>query len=83
MAESRKTGHDRYELVPDLPVRRATATVNIRWDDKTVFDGIKTWLQYERGRPITQWDVFTFILAAALENEASPLHKARLNFADV
>ena len=62
-------GPDRYELVIEGPVKRSTATINIRWEDKAVFDSVQTWLAYQKGRPVHQWDVFTFLLAAALETD--------------
>lgn len=68
----------RFELVPEPPVRRGTATINVSWPDKEVFDAIQWWLSYQEGRLVTQWEVFSFILSAALQNEASPLHTAEI-----
>ena len=59
-------------------MRRGTASVNVSWADKEVFDAIQWWLTYRTGRPASQWDVFSFILATALENRDSPLASAVL-----
>lgn len=71
-------GPERYELVPEARVRRGTASINVSWPDKEVFDAIQWWLTYRMGRPASQWDVFSFLLAAALENKESPLASAVL-----
>jgi len=79
MASSRPVlGPDRFELVPEGPIRRSTATLNLRWEDKEVFDAIKLWLAHEKGDPQSQWDVFSYLLAEALTNEGSPLSRAVL-----
>lgn len=70
------SGQERFELVAEAPVRRATACVNVRWEDKEVFDAVRAWLSYRRGRVVSQWDVFSFVLATALENDSSELARA-------
>ena len=71
-------GSQRFELVPEDRVRRGTASINVSWADKEVFDAIQWWLTYRMGRPASQWDVFSFLLAAALQNKDSPLANAVL-----
>lgn len=66
------------ESKPDVPVRlevespprRAVAGLNVRHEDKAVFDALQAWWSLERGRPLSQWDAFSILLAAALENPA-------------
>ncbi|HUR69055.1 MAG TPA: hypothetical protein VM370_07390 [Candidatus Thermoplasmatota archaeon] len=69
---------ERFELVPEEKVRRGTATINVSWADKEVFDAIQWWLTYRMGREATQWDVFSFLLGEALGNRESPLRNATL-----
>lgn len=71
-----KTGPDHVELAFEAPVRRGTACVNVRWEDKAVFDAVRAWLSWRRGEVVTQWEVFTYLLAVALQNEADDLHRA-------
>lgn len=59
-------------------MRRSTACLNIRWEDKEVFDAIQVWLACQKGRPVAHWDVFSFVLATALGNGASDLSRAEL-----
>lgn len=57
------------ELVPDTDVAPHLGTVKTRRDDKEVFDQLKAWWSFRRGRDLTQWEAFNLLLAAALENE--------------
>jgi hypothetical protein len=57
------------ELVPDGPVVHFLASLQVRRDDKEVFDQLKAWWSLKRGREVTQWEAFTLVLAAALEHE--------------
>lgn len=52
----------------DVSPRRAVASVNVRRDDKAVFDALHAWWSVERRRPLTQWEAFSVLLAVALEN---------------
>lgn len=63
-------GEDRFELVPDVRASRGTATINVSHADKEVFDAVKLWLQHREGRALAQWDVFSFLLGAALADES-------------
>lgn len=55
-------------LAFEQPVGRGTASLNVRHEDKVVFDALQAWWSVERGRALPQWDAFSFLLAAALEN---------------
>lgn len=74
-------GSSRFELAFEEPPRRAPACVNVRRDDKEVFDRLAAYAAAFRGRRLFQWEVFTLVLAAALENpafaEARALHATR------
>jgi hypothetical protein len=78
MAQALRIGPDHVELALEQPVRRGTATINVRWEDKEVFDAVQHWLSYQRSSSQSQWDVFSFLLSEALTNERSPLAEARL-----
>lgn len=69
---------DRYELALEEPVRRGTASVNVRWEDKVVFDAIQAWASHRKGRYVSQWDAFSLILAAALGNQDAEVGRAPL-----
>jgi hypothetical protein len=73
-----RSGPDVFELVPEERPRRGVATINVSYADKEVFDAIQLWLQHRRGVEQSQWDVFSFVLGAALESETSGLKQARL-----
>lgn len=57
-----------YELVPELPVARAFSSVNVRREDKEVFDQLQKWWSAMEDRDLSQWDVFSRVLAFALEH---------------
>lgn len=78
MSSSAPSGHDRYELAFEEPVRRGTASLNIRHEDKAVFDAIQLWASHRRGRALTQWEAFSLILAAALGNKEAEVANAPL-----
>lgn len=68
------------ELALEESPRRAVSSVNLRREDKFVFDALQAWLSMREARPVPQWDVFTLVLAAALENpsfEAAEAVRAR------
>lgn len=59
--------------LPPLPrtdgePRRAVTSVNLRHDDKALFDHLHTWWSLQEGRSLRQWDAFSILLAAALDN---------------
>lgn len=68
--------HDRFELAFEEPVRRGTACVNIRHEDKAVFDAIQLWMSHRKGRSLSQWEAFSMVLAAALENKDAEVASA-------
>lgn len=74
----RFVGPEYYELAIEEQVQRGTSSINVRWEDKAVFDAIQVWLSYQRGASVTHWEVFTFILATALESESGALRAAQL-----
>ena len=73
-----KGGPEQFELVPEARATRGTFTINVSPADKEVFDAVKWWLSHKRGRPVTQWDVFSYLLGEALGNERSDLRRAEL-----
>lgn len=52
------------------PVRKV-ATLQTRFEDKDVTDALQAWVRVRFGRSLTQWELYSFILAAALSNESS------------
>lgn len=48
--------------------RRAVTSVNLRYEDKVRFDLLQAYWSHVRGRPIKQWDAFSLLLAAAVQN---------------
>ncbi|HVM44374.1 MAG TPA: hypothetical protein VM582_00460, partial [Candidatus Thermoplasmatota archaeon] len=60
------------ELAVEGPVVRKTATVQIRPEDKEVFDALQAWWFLRHGRRVTQWELFTELLAAATEARGGP-----------
>jgi hypothetical protein len=48
--------------------QRAVTCVNVRREEKAVFDHLVSWWRLECGEELTQWDAFSVLLAAALEN---------------
>lgn len=78
MSSPALSGHDRFELAFEEPVRRGTACVNIRHEDKAVFDAIQLWASHRRARSLSQWEVFSLVLAAALGNKEEDLAGAPL-----
>lgn len=53
-------------FAPVPPVRVLTS-VNVRRDEKAVFDALQSWWSYREGRSLQQWEVFGRILQAAVE----------------
>jgi len=47
---------------------RAFACINVRPEDKVVLDALQGLLSFHKGRKLSQWDVFTVLLADALTN---------------
>lgn len=82
MSSASRFGTDHFELAVEAPVRRGTATINVRWEDKEVFDAIQRWASHRRGRSLSQWDAFSLVLAAALGNREADLGRARLRPAE-
>lgn len=65
------------ELVVDGPVVQKVATVAVRPDDKQVFDALQSWWRLQYGERLTQWELFTHVLAAALEDGSGVFAGAR------
>lgn len=53
--------------VDGLP-RRALTSVNVRHDEKLVFDHLHSWWRLQGGRAMSQCDAFSRVLALALEH---------------
>lgn len=47
---------------------RAVTSVNVRHEDKAVFDHLHSFLVIRERRPLSQWDAFSIVLRAALGN---------------
>jgi len=78
MSTAMRSGPDHFELAFEAPVRRGTACVNVRWEDKRIFDAIQLWASHRKGSPISQWDAFSMILAAALSNDDAEISRVPL-----
>jgi hypothetical protein len=50
----------------DVSPRRSVAGVNIRRDEKPIYDALLAWWSVERGRTLTQWEAFSILLSFAL-----------------
>lgn len=48
--------------------RRALACLNVRREEKRVVDHLQTWWSLTSGRDLSQCDVFSIVLAAALRS---------------
>lgn len=68
-----------YELALETRMRRTFASVNVRPEDKRVLDALQGLLSFHEGRALSQWDVFTIVLADALANRDGVV--ARTGFA--
>lgn len=51
---------------PEDAPSRAFACVNVHRADKSVFDALQSYLSYERGRSVQQWETFAVTLRLAL-----------------
>lgn len=65
------------ELAVETPVVRKTATVQVRPEDKVLFDALQAWYLFTAGKRLTQWELFTLVLVDALENQAGRFAGAR------
>lgn len=57
----------------DGPVVQKVSGYALRPDDKDVMDALKAWFRVRYGRSVTQWELFSIVLACALSNEESLL----------
>lgn len=57
------------ELAPEEAPPIRLRMVALRPDDKELFDKVQDFLAWREGRRFAQWDVFTIILAEALEKD--------------
>ncbi len=66
------------ELALDaFPVAR-TQVIALRREDKEVFDALQAWWHFRQGKRLTQWELFSLLLADALENADGRFADARL-----
>jgi hypothetical protein len=54
------------ELVLETPVLQKVSTIAVRPEDKEVFDALQSWWRLRYGGRVTQWELFTHLLVAAL-----------------
>lgn len=66
----------RYELAIETPLRRALTSVNLRPEDKAVFDALQAFYSLRQGRALRQWEVFSLVLAEALASQEAELRAA-------
>ena len=64
-----------YELVPEEPVARPYSSVNVRREDKEVFDQLQLWWSMTE-RDLTQWDAFSRVIALVLTHPEADLPPA-------
>lgn len=64
------------ELALETPVVQKTATLQVRPEDKAVFDALQAWWHFRMGKRLTQWELFTIVIAAAVSNEKGALAPA-------
>ena len=63
----------RVELVVDGPLEAQLTSINVRRDDKAAFDQVQGWLTVRLGKRVSQWEVFTVLLAEATANREGVL----------
>ena len=68
---------DVFDLAVDAPMVRKVATIAVRPDDKEVFDAVQAWWHFRHKERLTQWELFTAVLAGALTNEKGRFVGAR------
>ena len=64
-------------LEVEAPASRGVTCVNVRREDKALFDELQSWWSFTHGQPLSQWDTFTLLLAAALGNGDADLPPRR------
>lgn len=75
--EDEAAGFPPVELALDVFPQARLATVMLRREDKEVFDALQAWWHFRHGRRLTQWELFSLILAEALEDPAGRFGPAR------
>ncbi|GEM_PF-3887645 len=60
---------DPHALIMETPLPPRLASINVRPEDKAVFDAMQGLVTFHRGRPVTHWELFTMILADAMTNQ--------------
>lgn len=73
-----RAGWQEYELALDVFPRARTCMVALRREDKEVFDALQAWWHFRHGRRLTQWELFSLVLAEALENPGGRFAAARV-----
>lgn len=68
----------RPDLVFDSNPSRALTSVNVRRDDKDVFDILQAYWTIRKGRALTQWETFTVVLAESLDRHGPELQSLGL-----
>ena len=58
---------------------RAVTSVNVRHDDKALFDHLHTFWSLRRGSPLRQWDAFRLVLELAVENPRAQVPRELLD----
>ncbi|MEA3200615.1 MAG: hypothetical protein QOE90_2043 [Thermoplasmata archaeon] len=58
-----------YELALETPPPPRLGSINVRPEDKAVFDAVQKLVSFHRGRSVTQWELFTMLLADAVANK--------------
>ena len=56
---------------------RRTSSVEVRREDKELFDALQAWWLLRHGERLTQWELFTVLLVEALEGEGGRLRGFR------
>lgn len=64
------------ELAFETPVLQKTSAVQVRPEDKQVFDALQAWWHFRHGKKLTQWEMFTIVLTTAVANRDGALHPA-------
>lgn len=64
------------ELAFETAPIQKVATIQARFEDKDVFDALQAWFRVRHGRALTQWELFSIVLAVALGADDSILSGA-------
>lgn len=70
--------HPLVELAVDSSPSRALTSVNVRRDDKVVFELLVAFYSLQLGRPVRHWEAFTMLVADVVEARDEELRRAGL-----